>query len=127
MTKVNDLDKPLHSDCRGEIRRYNIDGTKFNILTTKAGALRSGDYHPNTQYNIILKGRLEITLRQDGRDVVMEKDPNELIEIPPNTPHLFKSLTESVIIEWWSGPFEVQYYEPYRKLVEDYLKKNEGQ
>lgn len=120
------LSDSIHRDFRGEIRRYETFGVKFNVLFTKKEALRSGDYHPVTQYDLILKGKFEITLRQDDKDVMVRKGANELIVIPANVPHLFKSLTDTVMIEWWSGPFEVQYYEPYRKLIEKQFKKFES-
>jgi len=113
------LDDPIYTDSRGEIRRHEMQGVKFNVLFTKAGALRSGDCHPVTQYDLVLSGEFEITLRQDDKDVVVKKGANELIVIPPDTPHLFRCLTDSVMMEWWDGPFEVEYYEPYRKQVEE--------
>ena len=122
MTKDN-LNSPIHKDFRGEIRRFDINGTKFNVLTTKAGCLRSGDYHPHTQFNLILKGELEITLRQNDKDVVIRKRANELVVIPLNTPHLFKSVTDTIMVEWWDGPMVVNYYSPYRKLIEEQFKK----
>lgn len=117
------LDTPAYKDFRGEIRRYELHGIKFNVLFTKKGTLRSGDYHPVTQYDLILKGKFEITLRQNDKDVVMQKDTNKLIVIPPNVPHLFKSLTDTVMIEWWDGPFEINYYPPYRKLIEEQFEQ----
>jgi len=117
------LNAPVQKDIRGEIRRYNFKGVKFNALFTKAGKYRSGDFHPVIQYDLIFKGRYQITFRQNGKDVVFKKGKNELIIVPPNTPHLFKSLTDTVMLEWWDGPFAVGYYEPYRKLVERQFKK----
>ena len=109
------------SDSRGRIERYEVDGARFHVLFTKAGAYRSGDMHPNTQYDLILKGEFEITLKKKKADVKVKTGPNELIVIPPNTPHLFKSITDTVMIEWWDGPFEATYYEPYRRIVEEQL------
>jgi dTDP-4-dehydrorhamnose 3,5-epimerase-like enzyme len=117
MSNKNDLYKPIHKDFRGEIRRFDIGGAKFNVLSSKSGTFRGGDYHPVTQYGLVLKGKFEITLRKGEKDEVVKKGPNELIVIPPNIPHLYKSLTDSVFIEWWDGPFEAEYYEPYRKFM----------
>ena len=118
MKKDNNLSIPIYKDSRGEIRRYKVDGMNFNVLLTKAGVFRSGDYHPVRQYDLILKGEFEITLRQKDKDIVVRKGPNELIIIPPNVPHLFKSLTDTVMLEWWGGLFKAKYYRPYRELVE---------
>lgn len=119
--KEDDLEKPIFKDSRGEIRRHNVQGAKFNVLISKKGTLRSGDFHPNTQYDLILKGTMKITLRKNNQDVVIIKRKNELIVIPPNIPHLFESLTKTIMIEWWDGPFQAKYYQPYRKAVEEQL------
>ncbi len=124
MKEKKGLEAPVHTDFRGEIRRYNIKGAKFSIIFTKPGMLRSGDSHPVPQYDLILKGEFEITLRKNGKDIVIKKGPNELIVIPPHIPHLFRSLTDTVMIEWWEGPFEAEYYRPYRRLVEDQFRKH---
>src|SRR3989344_2383346 len=116
------LDEPVYRDHRGEIQRHSLGGVKFNALSTKAGVLRSGDYHPNTQYDIILSGEMEITLRQDDKDVIIRKGPNDFIFIPPNVPHLFRALTDTVMIEWWDGEFECKYYKPYRDLIDEQAK-----
>lgn len=123
MAKNNNLNSPSFKDSRGEIRRYDINGVKFNVLFTKAGALRSGDYHPAVQYDLILKGTFKITLRKNKKNITLKKGDNEFIAIPPNTPHLFESITDTIMIEWWGGPFEAKYYKPFRKLVEKQIKK----
>lgn len=103
-------------DHRGEIRRYEIEGTNFNALYTKEGCYRSGDYHPVTQFDMILKGKIEVTTLVNGIDVINQYE-NCLVTIPSNVPHLFKALTDCVMIEWWDGPLEVNYYQPYRKFI----------
>ncbi|MDD5071824.1 MAG: hypothetical protein PHQ42_03760 [Patescibacteria group bacterium] len=123
LAKKGGLNAPLQKDLRGEIRRYKVRGVKFNALFTKAGKYRSGDLHPVTQYDLIFKGKFLITIREGDKDVVYEKGENELIIIPPNTPHLFKALSDTVMLEWWDGPFEVGYYQPYRKFVERQFSK----
>lgn len=123
MPKKINLNSPIFKDSRGEIRRYEMTGVKFNVLFTKAGVLRSGDYHPVVQYDLILKGVFQITLRKNKKNITLKKGANEFIIIPPNTPHLFKSITDTVMIEWWGGPFKANYYKPFRKLVEQQIKK----
>lgn len=123
MAKKNSLNDPVFKDSRGEIRRYEMNGVKFNALYTKAGVLRSGDYHPVKQYDLILKGEFAITLRKNNQDIVIKKSANDFIVIPPNVPHLFKSLTDTVMIEWWDNEFKASYYKPYRKLIEEQLNK----
>ncbi len=120
----NDLESPIFKDHRGEIHRHEIQGVKHNTWYTKAGVMRSGDYHPNIQYDIILSGRVRLTLRKGEEDVSSEIGPGELIEIPPNTPHLFEFLEDTVMLEWWDGEFSAEYYGPYRDLIDAQAKEN---
>ncbi|MDD5254414.1 MAG: hypothetical protein PHG05_04965 [Candidatus Nanoarchaeia archaeon] len=114
------LDEPIFRDNRGEIRRYEINGFKFNVLYSKKGILRSGDYHPNTQYDFILKGKLEITYRINGKDVKKVYEKNDFIEIKPGIPHLFNFIEDTVMIEWWDGEFKADYFESYRKFIREH-------
>lgn len=113
----------IHQDARGEIYRLEAGETYVNFMTRKKGTLSSGDYHPYIQYDLILQGEFEITLRENDKDVVIQKKTNELITIPPNVPHMFRALTDTVLIEWWDGPFVQNIYEPYRKLVEQNISE----
>jgi dTDP-4-dehydrorhamnose reductase len=123
MADKSPLDEPIYRDSRGEIRRHNINDTKFNILTSKAGSIRSGDYHPSIQFDIILKGEVKITLRKEDKDIEIVKKDNEFISIPENTPHLFEFTKDTVMIEWWDKPFEAKFYEPYREKVLNNIKR----
>ncbi|MCK5510662.1 hypothetical protein KAI65_03920 [Candidatus Parcubacteria bacterium] len=112
----------IHKDTRGVIYRIEIGGVYFNLMTRKKGTLLSGDFHPYTQYDLVLKGEFKITLHKNKKDEIVKKKTNEFISIPPNTPHLFESLTDTITIEWWDGPFEQKIYKPYRKLVDENIK-----
>lgn len=116
------LNTKFFSDRRGEIYITKIKEIEFNLIFTKAGINRAGDYHSAEQYSVILKGGVEITLRQNNEDVIKKYGPNELIVIPPNIPHLYKFLVDTVIIEWLAGPYKTQYYEPYRKIIKKQLE-----
>lgn len=113
----------IHKDGRGKIYKISIGNIYFNVLLRKKGTLLSGDSHPYTQYDLILKGEFEITLRRNDKDVVIRKKANEFFTIPPNIPHLFRSLTDTVTLEWWDGPFEQHIYEPFRKLVDQNIQE----
>ncbi len=125
MARENNLEKTIYKDFRGEIRRVNIGGAKFNILITRAGMLRSGDSHPNIQFDLLLRGKLEITFQKGNKDVKKNYKSNQLIKIPPKIPHLFRAITDTVMIEWWDGELSVEYYQPYRKLIEDQFREFE--
>lgn len=122
-----ELKYKFFSDRRGEIFINKFKGTEFNVIFTKAGGYRAGDYHPIKQYGIILKGKIKLTLRKKNKDISKQYELNELIVIPPNTPHLFKFITDTVMIEWFGGRYRAQYYEPYRRIIKKQLENKIGQ
>ena len=117
---------PVQTDQRGEIRRFSLQGTDFAAISTKKGFYRGGDFHNVVQYIVVVRGEFEVTTRENERDVVTKKRAGELVSFPPMIPHLLKALTDSVFIEWLDGPFHVEHYLPYRKLVEEQLKNPPG-
>ncbi|MEK7072103.1 MAG: cupin domain-containing protein [Patescibacteria group bacterium] len=118
-----ELSYKFFSDRRGEIFINKFKGTEFNVIFTNAGGYRAGDYHPTEQYNVVLKGKIKLTLRQKNKDISKQYGPNELIIIPPNTPHLYKFIIDTVMIEWFAGRYMARYYEPYRKIIKKQLGK----
>lgn len=117
--KVDSL--PL--DCRGEIHQLVLRGVQVNLIFSRKGSLRSGDIHPNDQYDYIIKGRAII---QVG-DHIREKHGGNEIRVPANVPHLFTFTEDTWMLEWWDGPFEAEYYEPFRHFVNEYLKAHNGE
>lgn len=112
------LDQPFFEDARGFIRRIKKDGHAVNILFTRKGFMRSGDLHKVIQYDFFFSGACEVWFRQDGKDVKKVYSKNSFLEIPPGTPHLFNFLEDTLMAEWWDGPFEAWYYRPYRNIIE---------
>ena len=112
----------IKEDLRGGININIIGGMEIAIIHTKAGFYRAGDYHSVVQYSLVLKGEIEITLRQNHQDIIKKYRANEFIIIPANIPHLYKSIVDSIMVEWLAGPFKPMYYEPYRKIVKRQLK-----
>lgn len=115
--KKDTLDIPFQEDIRGTIHRYNLHWKKINLLFTKAWYYRWWEVHPYVQYVLVLKGSVEFIFRKDAVDLVQTYWKNEIVKIEAYIPHLFKSLVDSLIMEWRDGDFEVEYYPPYRNLV----------
>lgn len=118
-------------DHRGKIFRLTFDNGKFvNIIYTKAFKYRSGDYHTSDQYDLCVDGKILITERENlnsdrERDKNTVVNENELIVIDKEVPHLFLSLTDSIVVEWWEKKFDAKYYKKYRDIV-DNQQKSEG-
>lgn len=119
---AGDLSSPIQQDNRGSIHRLSVDGCSYNMLFTKAGFMRSGDLHKIKQFDTIMVGEVELRLMEQGRETKTIYRTGETIIIPANSPHLFLFLKDTVMAEWWDGPFECWYFRPYRQLIEEYMK-----
>ena len=122
-TKPGALDAPVHEDIRGTIKRIDLNGVKVNMLFTKGGFMRSGDLHPHAQYDILFSGRIELWTLEEGETKKQIIEPNTFFEIGPHVPHLFNFLEDSVMAEWWGGPFVGWYYRPWRTIIDEQFKK----
>lgn len=115
-------------DERGVVWRVEVDGKEYLFLKTVKGEVRGGDYHQSAQHNLVLKGRIiwieKVCMECPegrGEDTTVLQEGDEYVS-KPNVPHMLVSLDESVVIEWLEGPFEEQFYRPYRDKVEAKLE-----
>lgn len=122
-TKPGALEKPVHQDVRGTINRLDFSGTKINAIFTKKGFMRSGDLHPNIQFDLILSGKIELWTLEKGETIKKILGPNTFVAIGPHVPHLFNFLEDTLMMEWWDGPFEAWFYRPYRDIIDKQFKK----
>ncbi|KAG2484590.1 hypothetical protein HYH03_016631 [Edaphochlamys debaryana] len=121
MSAVAEGQATAFHDGRGSIYKFKLsEGVYVNMYTTKAGYRRSGDLHDCNQYDIVLRGRTRLRMidPHTGREVVQEYGPNDFIVIPARTPHMFEFLEDNCLLEWWDGPFQAWYYQPYRSIIE---------
>ena len=113
-------------DARGAVHNLMIGSFRFNVLETRAGVARSGDVHRSDQLDFVFKGRVSVTTREGGVDVTRNYGAGDFLVIPAFVPHIFRFLNETVMAEWWSGPFEARYYRPYRAEVDGSLQRAGG-
>ena len=106
-------------DNRGRINFLDINGVKVHLQYTKKGFRRGGDLHKNTQYNAIISGKVKITTLENNKEVENILDQNSFVIIKPHVPHLFEFLEDTVMAEWWDGPFQSWYFKPFRNLVKN--------
>jgi len=117
------LVKETFEDVRGQIAKLEMAGVKVNLLFSKAMSVRSGDWHICRQYDLVLSGEVEIQHGTYERSRFKVLRSGELFVLPPRTPHLFRFQKDTVMLEWWDGPFRAWYYKPYRKEVEKCLRR----
>ena len=115
-------------DARGEIHNLKIGAARFNVLASRAGAMRSGDVHRSRQLDMVFSGLCAVTTREAGRDVRRTYGAGSLIELPAHVPHAFEFLNDTVMAEWWpdAAAFEARYYRPYRAKVDRAYAAMEG-
>lgn len=87
------------------------------MMTGRAAAAGKPDVHPWDQLMLILKGRVEVTLGDNGDLGTYELEAGELIYIPGNVPHIGRTLGEEEAIG-------VEIFAPVR---DDYLDMAEHQ
>eukprot|EP01024_Parvocaulis_polyphysoides_P041712 TRINITY_DN38286_c0_g1_i1.p1 TRINITY_DN38286_c0_g1~~TRINITY_DN38286_c0_g1_i1.p1 ORF type:complete len:235 (-),score=23.59 TRINITY_DN38286_c0_g1_i1:336-1016(-) len=108
-------------DDRGDIYKFKLaDDVVVNMYKTVKGFMRSGDLHNCTQYDISLKGRAILTIRniQTGQDEIIQVEPYQLIVLPPRMAHMFEFLEDNYLLEWWSCDFQAWYYPPFRSIID---------
>ena len=50
----------VYQDGRGEIHNFAISQFRVNLLSTKAGVLRSGDVHDSVQHDFVFSGKVRV-------------------------------------------------------------------
>jgi quercetin dioxygenase-like cupin family protein len=112
----------IFEDKRGEIYVFVLNGREFLLFFTKRGFYRGGHTHELKEYGVVLEGMVERKI------IIRDKEETEILKegnlkiVPPGSPHLIKSLTDSWVLEWHEYPKTRTNYEPYRKIVEETLK-----
>jgi len=122
---VEDKLKLIHTDERGKIWKLEIDNQEYILLETVRGEVRGGDYHQTPQHDLVLKGRILWTEKTcltcpegKGEKITVVNEGQEIVT-HPNVPHMLVSFGGmSLVLEWLEGPFEKQYYRPYRDKIE---------
>ena len=86
-------------------------------MTGRAATAGKPDVHPWDQLMLMLKGKVEVTLGENGELGTWEVEAGELIYIPSNVPHIGRTLGDEEAIG-------VEIFAPVR---EDYLDMAEHQ
>ena len=119
--------RKVSSDSRGKLFVLSEDGVEFaHIATIKKGASRGGHIHDKPEKIIVLDGEVECWLKKakdKNKEIKGSLHEGEALVVEGGAAHLFKAKEDSVIIGV-KGKTETTVYEPYRKVVEDFLANN---
>lgn len=87
--------------------------------------MRSGYVHPNAKYDMVISGTVEVwTLTPSGTNKQIY-NALESFTIPPYTPHILHSLSESVLAEWWDPPSSMSSPQDHQDEKKDELNDND--
>jgi quercetin dioxygenase-like cupin family protein len=86
------------------IRRRMIVGTKEMLVRWEfsKGALAAQHNHPHEQIVVMVEGKLRLTVGDTEK--ILGRD--DIVVIPPNTPHEALALEDTVVIDIFSPPRE---------------------
>lgn len=108
----------IYQDDRGEIHRLRVGHRRMNVLYSKEGVMRSGYLHPHSMNDFVVSGKVEVwTLSGDDTKKTIYS-ASEFVTLDPYTPHILIFLEDTILLEYWQGPFSCWYYHPYRRLVQ---------
>jgi len=119
--------RKVSADSRGKLFVLSEDGLEFaHIATIKKGASRGGHFHTKPERIIVLDGEVDCWLKKvkdKNKETKGSLHEGEALVVEAGAAHLLKAKTDSVIIGV-IGEAETTNYEPYRKVVEEFLAKD---
>lgn len=108
----------IFRDDRGEIHRMRVGGMRVNMLFSKKDVMRSGYLVLSKTVHFVVSGKVEVwNLTTEGTEKIIY-GAHDKFYVNPYVPHILHFLKDTVLLEYWEGPFECWYYHPYRRLVQ---------
>jgi hypothetical protein len=108
----------IFRDDRGEIHRMRVGGKRVNILCSKRDVMRSGYLVLSKTVHFVVSGKVEVwNLTEKGTEK-MVYGADSVFYVNPYVPHILHFLEDTILLEFWDGPFQCWYYHPYRRLVQ---------
>ena len=97
----------IHTDDRGSIQALVgaelLPAEEVTIFTTNKDYARGGCIHRESEEHIcVLQGSIYFVIKGEEDLATIVLKCGQSYTIPPNTPHYFCSITDSVVMEW--GP-----------------------
>lgn len=121
----------IAKDARGESWSLLLpNGQELVIIYTKKGFYRGGHSHDKPETSFLLSGSIRYLKRYpDGREEVFDHAAGEPLHNEPGEIHLALALDDYWLLDTRTakaGEIKTTNYEPYRKKVEEQLKKKQS-
>lgn len=110
------FDQMPFEELNEKISRRYVYGKQAMLVyfKLKKGAVIPEHHHPNEQITYILSGAVKVFCQ--GKEYLVKK--GEVLIIPPNAPHKFEALEDTIDMDVFSPPRE-----DWLSGTDDYLKK----
>jgi len=94
---------------------YNLDiqGKKYYLFSSKKGSYRGGKCRNVSKTWTVLEGNVTSITHEDGKDKEEICTEGSVQTVKENIPHLLYFNEDSVVIEWWSGEYAEEKFEPF--------------
>lgn len=89
----------------GEGYAFKRDGKFYSVLETKVGSYRGNHIHPSTQYTLLLSGKADYVLIEDGVEKTISLKVGEVTSVEAGIPHIMVVHEDITTFEWWDGDF----------------------
>lgn len=110
------FEKMANEELSDKISRQYVYGDEAMLarFVFKKGAIVPEHQHPNEQITYILEGAVKVTLQ--GKEIIVRS--GEVLIIPPNVPHQFEALEDTIDLDVFSPPRK-----DWIQGTDSYLKK----
>ena len=101
----------------------DVDGNWCSFLQARKGGYRGDHSHPVDQFTVLLGGEAMVVKEIEGELVEIPLKPNKVHVTPAGITHILIPITDSVLYEWWDGPFIA---EPCPGVFDEYKEGRVG-
>lgn len=84
---------------------FTKEGRFYSVLETKVGSYRGNHIHPNKQYTLLLSGKADYVLVEDGVEKTIPLVRGEIATVDSGIPHIMVVHEDITTFEWWDGDF----------------------
>ncbi|MFK8113500.1 MAG: cupin domain-containing protein [Rubripirellula sp.] len=114
MPFIDILSMPAHEVCPGcRLRTPHGQNLMLSYLEMDAGAEIPLHDHPHEQGGMLLKGKLQLTIGDETREVL----PGAMFIVPPNVPHKAVAIDGPAVVLDVFSPIREDYAEAMNKYI----------